>query len=181
MPGKDAMEKTDFMKILENRFLDNMQHHLDLKWSDVQTALEKSDNLAVLMRMEKMDGEPDVVGFENGKYRFYDCSVESPMKRRSVCYDERAWNARKEDKPISSAEKMAGEIGAEILNEEDYLYLQRLGEFDVKTQCWILTEEAFRKNGDALFGSKRHGRAFIYYNGVQSYYRVRGFRCKVLI
>ena len=181
MPGKDAMEKTDFMEILEKRFLDNMQHHLDLKWSEVQTALEKSDKLEVLMRMEETDGEPDVAGYKDGKYWFYDCSAESPMKRRSVCYDEKAWNARKEDKPVSSAEKMAGEIGAEILNEEDYLYLQRRGEFDVKSQSWLLTDAAFRKNDDAFFGSKRHGRAFIYYNGVQSYYRVRGFRCKVMI
>ena len=181
MPGNDSMEKKAFIKTLEKRFGENMQHHSDLNWSDVQAALEKSDRVEILMRMEKMDGEPDVVGYKDGRFWFYDCSPESPTKRRSVCYDEAAWNAREENKPVSSAEKMAGEIGADILNEEDYLYLQGLGEFDVKSQSWILTDTGFRKKGDALFGSKCHGRTFIYCNGVQSYYRIRGFRCKIMI
>ena len=175
------MKKIEFIKLLEKRFNENMGRHPDMDWNKVQEALENSPNLDILLRMEEFGGEVDVVKKENERFIFFDCTAETPICRRSLCYDEAALNARKNHKPRSSAEQMAKEIGAEILDEEDYLYLQSLGDFDVKTQSWIRVDDDFRKTGDALFANKRHGRTFIYYNGAQSYYGVRGFRCKVKI
>ncbi len=175
------MEQKELIGILETRFAQHTERHPDIKWDAVKDALEKSDKLEILIRMEETGGEVDVVQETESSYVFYDCAPESPIQRRSLCYDEAALQARKANKPESSAEKMAKEIGAEILNEEEYLFLQSKGEFDVKSQSWILVDEQFRKTGDALFGNKRNGRTFIYYNGVQSYYSNRGFRCKIEI
>lgn len=175
------MNNQEFLQLLEKRFLEHPERHLGLKWQAVRDALSKNDKINILIRMEDSGGEVDVVQETDKAFWFFDCAKESPQERRSVCYDEAALAARKEHKPQTSAEQMAREIGAEILDEEDYLYLQSLGDFDVKSQSWIQTELAFRQTGDALFGNKRHGRTFVYYNGAGSYYRTRGFRCKLEI
>lgn len=174
------MEKQELMELLEERFLKHMERHRDMEWERVKAALNKSDKLDILMKMEETGGEPDVVLETEDAYVFYDCSRESPM-RRSVCYDEAALQARKKNKPKTSAEAIAKIIGAEIIDEKEYFHLQSLGDFDVKSQSWIATDREFREKGDALFGTKQHGRTFIYYNGAGSYYRVRGFRCKSTI
>jgi hypothetical protein len=128
--------------------------------------------------MEKTGGEPDVTGqdAQSGQYIFFDCAAESPAGRRSACYDREAHEARKENKPLTNALDMASEMGIELLSEEEYFFLQTLGNFDLKTSSWLKTPDAVRKLGGALFGDKRYGRVFIYHNGVQSYYAARGFR-----
>lgn len=133
--------------------------------------------------MEETGGEPDVVGRikESGELIFFDCSAESPAGRRSLCYDEEGRNARKEFKPEGSALAWAHAIGAELLTEEEYRFLHRLGKFDTKTSSWILTPEAVRKLGGALFADYRYGQVFIYHNSAPSYYAARGFRCKLIV
>lgn len=172
---------TKLLKILEVRFEKNMPRHQGIPWVEVKARLELPDSaekLYSLQRMEDSSGEPDVVSMDSktGEIIFYDCSVETPQARRSLCYDEEALQARKENKPASSAWGMAKEMGIEILTEEQYRHLQTLGSFDNKTSSWLNTPESIRKLGGAIFGDLRFGRVFIYHNGVQSYYAGRGFR-----
>lgn len=175
------MEKKEWMEIIRKRFEENGSRHPQIEWHDVERVLRKSEKTVILMRMEEAGGEPDVVEVRNGAYVFFDCSPEVPLTRRSICYDEEARLKRKLNRPESSAEKMAEEIGAQILDEEDYLFLQTLGDFDRKTQSWVKTDADFRSHGEALFGGKRHGRTFLFYNGADAYYKTRGFRCKLIV
>ncbi len=174
-----AKERTELLKILNDRFQKNMQRHKGIKWADVQARLEASPaKLWSLNEMELTGGEPDVVGYDkkSGEYVFYDCSPESPKGRRSICYDHAALIARKEHKPRTSAMDMAEEMGVTILNEAQYRELQKLGEFDLKTSSWIQTPPAIRKLGGALFCDRRYDTVFVYHNGADSYYAARGFR-----
>lgn len=172
------------LPLLHSRFLAHTHRHPDIDWNDLEARLlEHPDKLEILQRMEDSGGEPDVVGFDEhtGAYVFFDCSAESPAGRRSLCYDRAALEKRKENKPKSSVEDMAREIGIELLDETDYRYLQTLGDFDLKTSSWILTPENIRKLGGALFGDKRYETVFCYHNGADSYYAARGFRGKVRV
>lgn len=167
------------LKILKSRFEKNMNRHKGLEWSKVHARLEASpEKLWSLSEMEETGGEPDVVGYDKktGAYIFFDCAAESPKGRRSVCYDEEALESRKEHKPKNSAAGMAAEIGIELLTEEQYRELQTLGKFDTKTSSWLATPADIRKLGGAIFGDWRFGRVFVYHNGAESYYGVRGFR-----
>ena len=165
--------------VLKDRFEKNMPRHKGLEWADVQAKLEANpEKLWSLGEMEKTGGEPDVVGFDEktGEYIFYDCSSESPKERRSLCYDRDALEARKEHKPANNAVDMAGSIGVEILTEQQYRELQKLGKFDTKTSSWIKTPAEIRKLGGALYGDRRYETVFVYHNGAESYYAARGFR-----
>lgn len=154
-----------------------MNRHKGLKWANVQARLEKhADKLSSLNAMEESGGEPDVVGVQKGAFVFYDCSAESPKGRRSLCYDRAALNARKENKPKNSAMDMAAEMGIELLTEEQYRELQKLGEFDLKTSSWVSTPAEIRKHGGAVFCDRRYDQIFLYHNGAESYYAARGFR-----
>src|SRR5713101_7191232 len=156
-----------------------MNRHKGLEWAKAQAKLEvNAEKLWSLNEMERTGGEPDVVGHDKktGEYIFYDCSSESPKGRRSVCYDREALEARKEHKPPDNAIDMAAAMGIEVLTEEQYRELQKLGEFDTKTQSWINTPSDIRKLGGALFCDRRYDRVFVYHNGAQSYYAGRGFR-----
>lgn len=169
----------ELLSILKTRFEKNMHRHKGLEWTKVQTKLEaSSEKLWSLNEMETTGGEPDVVGFNNktGEYIFYDCSAESPKGRRSLCYDDEALNARKEHKPKNSAVNVAASMGAELLTEEQYRELQKLGEFDTKTSSWVKTPPDIRKLGGALFCDRRYNTVFVYHNGAESYYAPRGFR-----
>ncbi len=172
-------ETSALITILKTRFEKNMQRHKGIKWDDVEAKLKaNSKKLPALDAMEETGGEPDVVGYDkkSGEYIFFDCSAESPKGRRSICYDHKALEARKENKPANSAINMAEEMGIEILTEEQYRYLQTLGEFDLKTSSWIETTAAVRKLGGALFCDRRFDTVFTYHNGAESYYAARGFR-----
>lgn len=172
-------ERDDLLGILKARFEKNMNRHEDVKWEQVQEKLEASDSkLWSLNEMEKTGGEPDVIGYddETGEFIFYDCSAESPVGRRNVCYDNEALESRKENKPKGSALGMAADMGIEILTEEQYRELQKLGEFDKKTSSWIMTPENIRRLGGALFCDRRYDTVFVYHNGAESYYSSRGFR-----
>lgn len=165
--------------ILKERFAKNMKRHVDLTWDEVETRLaEHPKNWRSLAAMEETGGEPDVVGRDDktGGIVFFDCSAETPKGRTSLCYDREALDSRKEHKPKDSAQDMAAAMGIRLLTEEEYISLQKLGEFDLKTSSWLETPEDIRKRGGALFGDRRFGRVFIYHNGAQSYYAVRGFR-----
>lgn len=169
----------ELLTILKARFEKNINRHQHLKWADVQNKLEASPaKLKSLLEMENTGGEPNVIGFDQStsEYIFVDCSVETPKGRRSLCYDDAALSARKEHKPAGSALAMAEAMGIEILSEEEYRELQRLGEFDVKTSSWIKTPLEIRKLDGALFMDRRYDHVFVYHNGAQSYYAVRGFR-----
>lgn len=164
---------------LKARFEKNMSRHKDFEWIKVQARLEsKPDKLRSLDEMEKTGGEPDVVGCDNKtkEFIFVDCSAESPAGRRSLCYDREALDSRKENKPAGCATEMAAAMGIEILTEEEYRELQKLGSFDIKTSNWVKTPAAIRKLGGALFCDRRYDHVFVYHNGAQSYYAVRGFR-----
>lgn len=164
---------------LEARFVEHLHRHAKLKWSTVeQKLLDSPAALWSLNQMELSGGEPDVIGFDrkSAELHFVDCSPETPKERRSICYDRPAWESRKEHKPKTSALEMAVEMGIELLNEEQYFQLQQLGPFDQKTSSWLLTPPAIRQLGGAIFGDYRYGRTFIYHNGAESYYGVRGFR-----
>jgi hypothetical protein len=172
-------QKTELLGTLQTRFENNMLRHPDLEWAKVQARLEThSDKLWSLNEMERTGGEPDVVAYDEktGEIIFYDCSAESPAGRRNVCYDHEALNARKENKPGDSAMGMAAAMGIELLNEEQYQDLQKLGEFDTKTSSWLITPPAIRKLGGAIFGDRRYNHVFVYHNGAISYYGARGFR-----
>ena len=156
-----------------------MERHRGIQWSGVQARLqEKPGKLRSLNEMEETGGEPDVVGHDKktGEYIFCDCSSESPKGRRSVCYDREALESRKEHKPVNSAVEMAAAIGIELLTEEEYRALQKLGTFDTKTSSWVQTPADIRKLGGALFCDRRYDHVFLYHNGAQSYYAARGFR-----
>lgn len=174
-----AAERTELLGILETRFEKNMPRHKGLKWADVQARLEKQpEKLWSLQQMEDTGGEPDVISYDKktGEFTFCDCSAESPKGRRSLCYDAAALASRKEHKPADSALNLAEEMGIELLNEEEYRVLQQLGNFDLKTSSWLLTPQAIRERGGAIFGDRRYDTVFIYHNGAESYYAARGFR-----
>ena len=167
------------LKTLKARFEKNPPRHNGLEWAKVQARLEASPaKLWSLGEMEATGGEPDVIGHDrkSGAFLFFDCSPESPKGRVSVCYDREGWESRKEHRPKNTALDMAEEMGIELLTEEQYLELQKLGEFDLKTSSWLKTAPEMRKLGGALFGDRRFGRVFFYHNGAQSYYSARGFR-----
>ncbi len=172
-------QREEILNTLKTRFEKNINRHKDIEWNKVAAKLEaKKEKLWSLHEMEATGGEPDVVGLDKktGEYIFYDCSAESPKERRSFCYDRAALDSRKEFKPKNSAVDMAAEIGIEILNEEQYRALQQLGKFDLKTSSWIKTPDAIRKLGGAVFCDRRYDTVFVYHNGAESYYAVRGFR-----
>ena len=169
----------ELLKILKSRFEKNSNRHKGIEWAKVQARLEKNPaKLLSLDAMEETGGEPDVVGVDKktGEYIFYDCAAESPKGRRSICYDHEALEARKEHKPADSAINMAADMGIEILTEEEYHELQKLGKFDTKTSSWIETPADIRKLGGALFCDYRYGTVFVYHNGAESYYAARAFR-----
>jgi len=172
-------QRDELLKALKDRFEENMNRHKGLEWPKVQARLEAhTEKLWSLNEMERTGGEPDVVGFdkETGEYIFYDCSAESPKGRRSVCYDREALESRKENKPKDSAMNMAAAMGIELLTEEQYLELQKFGDFDAKTSSWLKTPSEIRKLGGAICADFRYGRAFVGHNGAESYYAARGFR-----
>lgn len=172
-------QQTELLKILKSRFEKNMNRHQGVEWSKVKTKLEANkDKLWSLNEMENTEGEPDVVAFDKntGEYIFYDCSAESPKGRRSICYDREALDSRKEHKPVNCAIDMANEMGIELLTEEQYRELQKLGNFDTKTSSWVKTPPEIRKLGGALFCDRRYNHVFVYHNGAESYYGVRAFR-----
>lgn len=169
----------ELLTALKIRFEKNMNRHKDIKWSSVLVKLEKNnEKLWSLNEMERTGGEPDVVGYEkkNDEYIFYDCSSESPSERRSLCYDRKAWESRKENKPKDNAVDVATAMGIELLTEDQYRELQKLGEFDLKTSSWVKTPEDIRKLGGAIFCDRRYNIVFTYHNGAESYYAARGFR-----
>ena len=170
---------SELLSALQARFEKNTDRHQGIAWPKVLAKLEAAPaKLWSLSEMERTGGEPDVVGFDKkaGEYIFYDCSTESPKGRTSTCYDREGLESRKEHKPANNAIDMAAEMGIELLTEEQYRELQTLGEFDLKTSSWLSTPAEVRKLGGAIFGDRRFGRVFIYHNGAQSYYGVRGFR-----
>ena len=174
-----AKEREELLGALKARFEKNMNRHKGLEWARVQAKLEGNiEKLWSLNEMEKTGGEPDVVGHDKktGEYIFCDCSAESPNGRRSLCYDREALEARKENKPKSNAIDMAAAIGIELLSEEQYRELQKLGKFDAKTSSWVKTPSDIRKLGGAIFVDYRYGHVFVYHNGAESYYAARGFR-----
>lgn len=174
-----AEQGEELLGVLKTRFEKNMNRHRGLEWAKVQARLEANpEKLWPLSEMERTGGEPDVVGFDKktGEYIFYDCSAESPKGRRSVCYDREALEKRKEHKPKDSAVNMADTMGIELLTEEQYRELQKLGEFDLKTSSWVQTPADIRKRGGALFCDRRYDTVFLYHNGAESYYAARGFR-----
>lgn len=173
----DASE--ELLKVLRVRFEKNMNRHQGLDWNKIQAKLEANpEKLASLDEMERTEGEPDVVAYDKktDEYIFYDCAAESPKGRRSLCYDHEALEKRKENKPKDSAINMAAEMGIEILTEEEYKELQKLGKFDTKTSSWIKTPSDIRKLGGAIFSDFRYNTVFVYHNGADSYYAARGFR-----
>lgn len=172
-------QRDELLNTLKERFEKNKHRHKSLRWEDLAKRLEeKSEKVWSLYEMERTGGEPDVVDFDeiSGEFIFFDCSPETPSGRRNVCYDHEALNARKKFPPEDSAMNMAEMIGIDLLTEEQYFELQKLGEFDLKTSSWLLTPKAVRDHGGAIFGDRRYGRVFIYHNGADSYYGVRGFR-----
>lgn len=175
----NAKQREELLDVLKARFEKNMSRHKGLAWDKVQARLEaNAEKLPSLNEMEVTGGEPDVVGFDKktGEFIFYDCSAETPKGRRSTCFDREGLDSRKEHKPENNAVDMAAAMGIEILSEEQYRQLQQLGEFDLKTSSWIQTPATIRKLGGALFADRRYDSVFVYHNGAQSYYAVRGFR-----
>src|ERR1700716_4718943 len=172
-------QREELLRALKARFEKNMNRHKGLEWAKVQAKLEaNTEKLWSLNEMEGTVGEPDVVGHDKktGEYIFYDCSAESPKGRRSICYDGEALESRKEHKPKDSAVGMAATMGIELLTEEQYRELQKLGEFDTKTSSWVKTPSAIRKLGGAPFCDRRYDTVFVYHNGAESYYAARAFR-----
>lgn len=170
---------SELLRALKARFEKNMHRHKGLVWDQVQVRLDANPSaLRSLGAMEATGGEPDVIGQadETGRFTFVDCSQESPTGRRSLCYDRAARDSRKENKPKSSAVETAAEMGIDLLTEDQYRELQKLGEFDTKTSSWIKTPPEIRSLGGALFCDRRYGKVFVYHNGAQSYYAARGFR-----
>jgi hypothetical protein len=177
-------QRNNLLDILQKRFEKNKKRSKDILWKDVEARLiAQKSKLWSLHQMEETGGEPDVLDFDpkTGEYIFFDCSAETPAGRRSFCYDREALNARKENKPANNAIDAAAEMGIEILDEEQYRFLQQFGPFDQKTSSWLKTPNNIRKLGGAIFGDYRYGQIFIYHNGVQSYYAGRAFRGLVKI
>ena len=174
-------QREELLKTLKGRFEKNMNRHKDLQWANIHAKLvqgSSGEKLWSLNEMERTGGEPDVVGHDSktGEFIFYDCSDESPKGRRSLCYDREAWESRKEYKPENTAIDVAAAMGIELLMEEQYRELQKLGSFDTKTSSWVKTPSEIRKLGGALFCDRRYNHVFVYHNGADSYYGVRGFR-----
>lgn len=177
--GIPAEQREKIIKVLKARFEKNMNRHSGLEWAKVQDKLEgNAEKLWSLSEMERTGGEPDIVDYDKNsdEYVYFDCSTETPKGRRNVCYDREALELRKEYKPKSTAVDMAVAMGVEILTEEQYRQLQKLGSFDTKTSSWIKTPSDIRKLGGALFADFRYGNVFVYHNGASSYYAARGFR-----
>lgn len=171
--------QNQLLETLKQRFEQNEQRHEKMGWDNVLLKLDENpENLEVLHQMEETGGEPDVIGYEaeTGMFLFCDCSKESPAGRRSLCYDRAALESRKKNKPESSAVDRAAEIGIELLTEDQYRLLQKLGEFDLKTSSWLETPQEIWERGGAIFGDCRYGQVFVYHNGADSYYAARGFR-----
>jgi hypothetical protein len=172
-------QREELLRTLKARFEKNMNRHKGLEWANVQAKLEaNAEKLWSLNEMERTGGEPDVVGHDKktGEYIFHDCSAESPKGRRNVCYDREGQEARKAFKPEDNAIDMAAAIGIELLTEDQYRELQKLGEFDAKTSSWVKTPSDIRKLGGALFADRRYGNVFVYHNSAPSYYGARAFR-----
>ena len=172
-------QREELLRALKARFEKNINRHKGLEWAKIQTKLEANvEKLWSLNEMERTGGEPDVVGHDKktGEYIFYDCSAESPKGRRSVCYDGEALRSRKEHKPQNSAMDLAADMGVEILTEEQYRELQKLGDFDTKTSSWVKTPSEIRNLGGALFCDRRYNHVFLSHNGAESYYAARAFR-----
>jgi len=172
-------QKVELIWVLKSRFEKYENRHRGIEWADVQIRLEdKAGKLWTLFEMERTGGEPDVVGWDTktGEYIFYDCSAESPKGRRNVCYDRDALELRKEHKPENNVMDMAATMGIELLTEEQYRELQKLGNFDTKTSSWLKTPFEIRRLGGALFADFRYGKVFVYHNGAESYYAARAFR-----
>ena len=179
-----APQRAVLLETLRERFDANMTRHKGLSWEKVQAKLEaQPDKLRSLSEMERTGGEPDVVGYEKktDEYLFCDCSRQSPKGRRSVCYDPEALESRKKHKPGDSAVRMARDMGADILTEDEYRKLQKLEEFDTTTSSWLRTPPNIRDLGGAIFGDYRFGTVFVYHNGAESYYAARGFRCSLRV
>lgn len=169
----------NLINLLKARFEKNMKRHEGIQWDKVLAKLnDNTEKLWSINQMEETGGEPDVIGYdkETGEYIFCDCSAESPKGRRSICYDHEALESRKENKPQNSAINMAVTMGIELLTEEQYRNLQKLGSFDLKTSSWVKTPDNIRKLGGAIFGDRRYDTVFTYHNGAESYYGSRGFR-----
>lgn len=180
----NAQETDDLFKALQSRFGKHKGRHDGLAWADVEARLaDDPQAIRSLAAMEETGGEPDVIGRDDatGRFVFCDCSPETPTGRRSICFDRAALDARKDNKPRSSAMAMAAEMGIELLTEEQYRALQELGEFDRKTSSWIATPPDIRKLGGALFCDRRYGKVFVYHNGAESYYAARGFRGMLIV
>ena len=172
-------QRGELLKALRARFDKHVNRHEDVEWAKVQARLEaQNQKLWSLSEMERTGGEPDVVRYDKktGEYIFYDCSAESPKGRRNVCYDREALESRKEHKPENSAVDMAAEMGIDLLTEEEYRDLQKLGSFDTKTSSWVKTPDKIRKLGGAIFCDRRYDTVFAYHNGAETYYSSRGFR-----
>ena len=172
-------QRDELLKALKTRFEKNMSRHRGVEWAEVQVRLQRNPGkLVSLYEMEKTGGEPDVVAYDGktGEYIIYDCAAESPSGRRSLCYDKEALDARKENKPKGSTTELAAARGVELLTEEQYRELQKMGEFDRKTSSWVKTPAEIRKLGGALFCDRRYNTVFVYHNGAESYYAARGFR-----
>src|SRR5436853_7483502 len=177
-------QREELLGALKARFEKNMNRHKGLEWASVKAKLEAHpEKLWSLNEMERTGGEPDVVRFDKktGEYIFYDCSAESPKGRRSLCYDREALESRKEHKPADSAIDMAAAMGIEVLTEEQYRGLQKLGNFDTKTSSWLKTPSDIRKLGGGIFADRRYDHVFMYHNGADSYYAARGFRGSIRV
>ena len=174
-------QRVELLKALKARFEKNLKRHKDFEWTKIEAKLEAPSvglKLWSLNEMERTGGEPDVVGEDKktGEYLFYDCSVESPKGRRSLCYDSQALESRKDYKPENNTVDMAEAMGIELLTEEQYRELQKFGKFDTKTSSWVKTPSEIRKLGGAIFADFRYDNVFVYHNGAESYYAARGFR-----
>lgn len=177
-------QRDELLCVLKARFEKNMNRHKGLEWAKLQAKLEAdTEKLWSLNEMERTGGEPDIVGHDEntGEYIFYDCSWESPEGRRNVCYDRAGLESRKSFRPVNSAIDMAAAMGIELLTEEQYLELQKLGQFDLKTSSWVKTPSDIRKLGGALFADRRYGHVFVYHNSAPSYYKTRGFRGSIKV
>ena len=179
-----AEQREALISAMKARFEKNMNRHKGLEWAKIRAKLEaNTEKLWSLNEMERTGGEPDIVGYDQttGEYIFHDCSSESPIGRRSLCYDREALESRKEHRPENSAIDMAAEMGIELITEDQYRELQKLGSFDLKTSSWVKTPAGIRKLGGALFCDRRYDTVFVYHNGAESYYAARGFRASLRI